>query len=392
LVITEIALAVVLIVGSGLMIRAFWKLQQVELGFDPFNTLSFTVALPARAYQPPDRLRFSRSLLEKLAVLPGVRSVARSSGLPPLRPINANDTAIEGFQQTPDGPAQNVDYWNVVSDDYFKTLGIRTMEGRTFELSDRGENAQRVVVINRAMARRFWKESPIGRRVSPGSSNQPNWFTIVGVVEDTKNIGVDRPAGTELYFPEQQIATLLGGFLVTQNFVVRTTGDPSLVAAAVSGAVRDLDPALPIFRMQVMSDLVADSLVRPRFLSILLGVFSAIALALAAVGIYGVMAYSVSQRTQEIGVRMALGARTSDVLKMILGQGIKLAGAGVVIGLAGAFALTRVMSTLLFEVSVTDPTTFAAVVTLLAVVALLACYIPARRATRVDPIVALRVE
>jgi putative ABC transport system permease protein len=174
--------------------------------------------------------------------------------------------------------------------------------------------------------------------------------------------------------------------------VVRTTGDPMLIAATVSGVVRDLDPALPIYRMQSMSDLVADSLVRPRFLSILLGAFSAIALALAAVGIYGVMAYSVSQRTQEIGVRMALGARTSDVLKMVLSQGVKLASAGVAIGLAGAFALTRVMSTLLFEVSVTDPATFAAVVVLLAVVALLACYIPARRAMKVDPLQALRHE
>jgi predicted permease len=388
LVITEIALAVVLIVGSGLMIRAFWKLRQVDLGFDPFNTLSFTVALPTRAYQPLDRIRFSHTLRERLAAIPGVKSVAMATGLPPLRRIGAIDTGIEGLQQTPDGPAQNVDYWNTVSEDYFKTLGIRTIEGRTFELSDRNENAQRVLVINQAMARRFWKGSPIGRRVNPG--NFGNWFTIVGVVEDTKNIGVDKPAGTELYFHEQQAATLFGP--ATRNFVVRTTGDPMLIAATVSGVVRDLDPALPIYRMQSMSDLVADSLVRPRFLSILLGAFSAIALALAAVGIYGVMAYSVSQRTQEIGVRMALGARTSDVLKMVLSQGVKLASAGVAIGLAGAFALTRVMSTLLFEVSVTDPATFAAVVVLLAVVALLACYIPARRAMKVDPLQALRHE
>jgi putative ABC transport system permease protein len=173
---------------------------------------------------------------------------------------------------------------------------------------------------------------------------------------------------------------------------VRTAGDPTRIVAAVNDAVHGLDPSLPIYRMQPMSDVVADSLVRPRFLSILLGSFSAIALVLAAVGIYGVMAYSVSQRTQEIGIRMALGARALDVLSLVLGQGIKLAGAGVVIGLAGAFALTRVMSTLLFEVSVTDPATFAAVVVLLAVVALLACYIPARRATKVDPMIALRYE
>jgi len=391
LVVTEIALAVVLIVGSGLMIRAFWKLRNVELGFDPTNVLSFTVALPGRAYPVPEQLRFSHTLREKLAALPGVKSAAMSSGLPPLRQINANDTGIEGFVPTPDGPAQNVDYWNIISEEYFKTLGVRVVEGRALEPSDRNENAQRVAVINQAMARRFWQGSPIGRRVNPQVSNQPNWFTVVGVVEDTKNIGVDKPAGTELYFLDQQVAQLFGGN-TRQNFTVRATGDPALVAAAVRGAVRDIDPALPIFGMQAMTDLVAVSLVRPRFLSILLGSFSAIALVLAAVGIYGVMAYSVSQRTQEIGVRMALGARSSDVMKMVLTQGTKLAAVGVGLGLAGAFALTRLMSTLLFEVSVTDPATFTAVVALLAAVALLACYVPARRATKVDPMVALRIE
>jgi putative ABC transport system permease protein len=391
LVVTEIALAVVLIVGSGLMIRAFWKLRNVELGFDPTNVLSFTVALPGRAYQIPEQLRFSRTLRERLASLPGVKSAAMSSGLPPLRQINANDTGIEGFVPTPDGPAQNVDYWNVVSEEYFKTLDVRVVEGRAFEPSDRNENAQRVAVINQAMARRFWQGSPLGRRVNPQVSNQPNWFTVIGVVEDVKNIGVDKPVGTELYFLDQQVAQLFGG-VNRQNFTVRATGDPALAASAVRAAVRDIDPALPVFGMQVMTDLVADSLVRPRFLSILLGSFSVIALVLAAVGIYGVMAYSVSQRTQEIGVRMALGARSSNVMKMVLAQGTKLAAIGVGIGLAGAFALTRLMSTLLFEVSVTDPATFAAVVALLTIVALLACYVPARRATKVDPMVALRIE
>jgi putative ABC transport system permease protein len=394
LVITEIALAVVLLVGSGLMIRAFWKLRNVELGFNPFNSLTFTVALTGTAYPPPAQQRFSQTLVEKLSSLPGVQSAAMAGGLPPLRPINANDTMIEGFVPTPDGPAQNVDYWNYISEDYFKTLGIRLIEGRTFELSDRNENAQRAVVINQALARRFWKDSPIGRRLSPsggGPNGQPNWFTIIGIVEDAKNIGVDKPAGTELYFLDQQVTALFGG-LSRRNYVVRTTGDPSQLAGAVRAAVRDLDPALPVYALQPLSDIVADSLVRPRFLSMLLGAFSVIALALAAVGIYGVMSYAVSQRTQEIGVRMALGARSTDVLKLVLGQGTKLAAAGVGIGLVGAFALTRVMSTLLFEVSVTDPVTFGAAVGLLGFIALLACYLPARRATKVDPLIALRYE
>ncbi|HMB29210.1 MAG TPA: FtsX-like permease family protein, partial [Blastocatellia bacterium] len=356
-----------------------------------FGALSFTIALPSSAYPIPEQLRFSQSLQSKLASIPGVKSAAMAGELPPLRPIDANDTQIEGFQPTPNSPAQNVDFWNVVSEDYFKTMGIRLTEGRLFEPPDRNENAQRVVVINQALAKRFWQGSPIGRRLNPQVSKDPNWFTIIGVVEDTKNLGVDKPAGTELYVLQPQVMTLFRG-MTRQNFVVRAEGDPTLVAGAVRAAVHEIDPTLPIFGMQTMSDTVADSLVRPRFLSLLLGAFSVIALALAAVGIYGVMAYSVSQRTQEIGVRVALGARSSDVLKMVLGQGTKLAAVGVGIGLAGAFALTRVMSTLLFEVSVTDPATFAAVVALLAIVALLACYIPARRATKVDPLIALRCE
>jgi putative ABC transport system permease protein len=393
LVVTEIALAVVLVVGSGLMIRAFWKLRQVDLGFNQFNALSFTLLLPPNAYPVPEHLRFSQTLLERLSALPGVTAAAMSIGreLPPLRPSDAGDIRIEGFQPTSNGPLQIVNYRNIVSADYFKTLDIRLVEGRLFEPADQGENAQRVAVINQAMARRFWQGSPIGRRVDLQLSSQTNWFTIVGVVEDTKNMGVDKPAGTELYQLDRQVVPLLR-VIFRQSYVVRTAGDPSLAAAAVRAAVREVDPALPVFDMQPMSDTVADALARPRFLALLLGAFSAIALALAAVGIYGVMAYSVSQRTQEIGVRMALGARSSDVLKMVLSQGAKLAGLGISLGLLGAFALTRVMSTLLFEVSVTDPVTFAVVVPLLAVVALLACYIPARRATKVDPMIALRGE
>jgi putative ABC transport system permease protein len=390
LVITEIALAVILVIGSGLMLRAFSKLRQVNLGFDSRNVLSFSVNLPSSKYQNPDRLRFAKELQEKLAGLPGVKSAAQAGELPPLRPIDANDTDIEDYQMRPDGPAENVDFWNLISEDYFKTLGIRTMDGRTFDLSDRNDNAQRVVVINQALARRFWQGSPIGRRINPGFAEPPVWFTVVGIVEDTKNLGVDKPAGTELYFLQPQLVSF--GVSPQMNFVLRTTGDPAAFSSTVRAAVRELDPGLPLYEMKTMSDVVADSLVRPRFLSLLLGAFSAIALALAAVGIYGVMAYSVSQRTNEIGVRVALGASTRNVLSLVLGQGLKLTLIGVGVGLVGAFLLTRLMRTLLYEVSATDPGTFLAVVLLLAAVALLACWIPARRATKVDPMVALRYE
>jgi putative ABC transport system permease protein len=391
LVVAEIALAVVLVVGSGLMIRAFWKLQNVELGFNPHSVLSFNVALPPSSYDIPNQLRFSQTLQERLAALPGVKFAAQTSGLPPLRPINANDTGIEGFIPTPDGPAQNVDYWNVVSEDYFNTMGIRAMEGRTFELSDRGEKAQRVVVVNQTMARRFWQGNALGKRINPGIANEPVWFTVVGIVEDTKNIGVDKPAGTELYFSEQQVIQPFGGNN-QQNFVVRTEGDPTRAMAAVRSAVRELDASLPIYGMQTMDEVVGDSLVRPRFLSLLLGLFSAIALLLAAVGIYGVMAYSVEQRTQEIGVRMALGAQTADVLKMVIKQGMVLTLIGVGAGLAAAFGLTQLIEGLLYGIGARDPVSFIGVTVLLTVVAFLACYIPARRATKIDPLVAIRYE
>jgi predicted permease len=390
LVVTEIALAVVLVIGSGLMIRAFWKLQQVNTGFDPNGVLSFSVNLPGTAYKNPDRLRFASAMEQRLASLPGVTSAALAGGLPPLRRINANDTEIEGFQQTPDGPAQNVDYWNVVGNDYFKTMKIKTIEGRVFEPSDDNDTAQRVVVVNQALAKRFWKESPVGRRVNPGFATPKVWATIIGVVEDTKNAGMDKPAGPELYLPSHQIAQF--GLSTNMNFVVRNDGDLRAVASSIHAVVREIDPSLPVYGLSPMSDVVAKSMVQPRFLSLLLATFSGIALFLAAIGIYGVMAYSVAQRTQEIGVRMALGAQRLHVLRLIFSQGFILLMIGMVIGLGGAFALTRLLRTLLFEITPTDPLTYSGVVALLIVVAFLACYVPARRATKVDPLVALRYE
>jgi putative ABC transport system permease protein len=390
LVVTEIALAVVLVIGSGLMIRAFWKLQQVNTGFDPNGVLSFSVNLPGTAYKNPDRLRFADAVEQRLASLPGVTSASLAEGLPPLRRINANDTEIEGFQQTPDGPAQNVDYWNVVGNDYFKTMKIRTIEGRVFEPADDNDSAQRVVVVNQSLAKRFWKGSPIGRRVNPGFADPKVWATIIGVVEDTKNAGMDKPAGPELYLPSHQIAQF--GLSTDMNFVVRSDGDPRAVASSIRAVIREVDPSLPVYGLSPMSEVVAKSMVQPRFLSLLLATFSGIALFLAAIGIYGVMAYSVAQRTQEIGVRMALGAQRQHVLRLIFSQGFVLLMIGVVIGLGGAFALTRLLRTLLFEITPTDPLTYSGVVALLIIVAFLACYVPARRATKVDPLVALRYE
>ena len=390
LVITEIALAVILVIGSGLMIRAFWKLQQVNAGFDPAGVLSFSLNLPAAKYKNPERLQFVNALEQKLNSVPGVASVSIASGLPPLRRINANDTEIEGYQPTPDGPAQNVDYWNVVGNDYFKTMKIRLLEGRTFEPQDENPNSMPVVIVNQALAKRFWQGSPIGRRVNPAFSEPKIWCTIVGVVEDAKNAGLDKPAGPELYFQVRQVANqFLGSNL---NFVVRSSNTSVPLESSIRNAVRELDPSLPVYNLSSMEELVSKSMVQPRFLALLLATFSGIALFLAAIGIYGVMAYSVAQRTQEIGVRMALGARPLHVLRLVLGQSLGMLLIGTVVGLAGAFALTRLMQTLLFEVTATDPLTYVSVIGLLTVVALLACYIPARRAAKVDPLIALRYE
>jgi putative ABC transport system permease protein len=388
LVVAEIALAVILVIGSGLMIRAFWKLQQVNTGFDPAGVVSFSLNLPGVKYNNDQRFQFVNSLEQKLNTIPGVTSAAIAGGLPPLRRINANDTEIEGYQPTPDGPAQNVDYWNVVGNNYFKTMKIRVLEGRTFETQDDNPNAMPVVVVNQALAKRFWMGSPVGRRVNPGFAEPKVWFTIVGVVEDTKNAGMDKPAGPELYFQVRQVASQFGGANV--SFVVRASSDSVPLEASIRNAVRELDPTLPVYNLWSMNELVSKSMVQPRFLALLLATFSGIALFLAAIGIYGVMAYSVAQRTQEIGVRMALGARPFHVLRMILKQSVGMLVLGTVIGLAGAFALTRLMRTLLFEVTATDPLTYVTVIGLLTVVALLACYIPARRAAKVDPLIALR--
>ncbi len=390
LVITEIALALILVIGSGLMIRAFWKLQQVNTGFDPAGVTSFSLNLPAAKYTSPQSLQFVTALQQKLSAIPGVSGVSMTSGLPPLRRINANDTEIEGYQPTPDGPAQNVDYWNIVGNDYFKTMKIRLVEGRTFEQQDDNPNAMPVVIVNQALAKRFWTGSPIGRRVNPGFNEPKIWCTIVGVVEDAKNAGMDKPAGPELYFQVRQVADQFLGPNV--SFVVRAGNDSASVENSIRNAVRELDSGLPVYNLWSMNDLVSRAVVQPRFLALLLATFSGIALFLAAIGIYGVMAYSVAQRTQEIGVRMALGARPLHVLRLVFRQGLGMLLIGTGIGLVGAFLLTRLMSSLLFEVTATDPLTYASVIGLLAVVALLACYIPARRAAKVDPLVALRYE
>ena len=388
LVVTEMALALVLLVGTGLMIRAFWKLQEVHSGIQPDRLLTMRVALPQPVYPDNARLRqFWTRVQERLAVLPGVESATAMSGLPPIRQINANDTQIEGWVQRPGGPIQNIDYWQITGRRYFETMGIRLIEGRYFDDRD-GDGAPLTVIVNQTTARAYWPgQSAVGHRVKPGF--QGEWRTVVGVVDDVKNAGLDKPTGTELYIPTLQSA---GFGLRAGSVVIRTKGDPAAIVGAARGVIRDIDASLPVSAIRTMDDVMSVAQARPRFLTLLLTLFAGVALVLAAVGIYGVISYSVAQRTSEFGIRMAIGAGPRDVLRMVLSQGLTLGGIGVLIGIAGALALTRLIRGLLFGISSFDPLTFIVMAALLIAVTLAACWAPAWRATRVDPTVALRYE
>jgi putative ABC transport system permease protein len=390
LVVGELALALILLIGTGLMLRAFWNLQQVRAGFDPAGVTTALLALPRLTY-PNDRARmgFWTRLEERVKALPGVESAALTTGLPPTKSAFFNSTEIEGFVPVRGGPVQNVDFPQTVSKDYFKTFGIRLVEGRLFDERDTA-GAPEVAIVNQTMARTFWRnDSPIGRRLRRGIGGTNVWCTVIGVVEDVKNHGLAEATGTELYYARGQ--TYAQG---DRNFfiAIRSHNNASTVMNALRRELRDLDPALPLAKIRTLDEVVSAAQSRPRFLALLLTLFSGVALALAAIGIYGVISYSVAQRTKEFGVRMALGAQRNDVLGIVLGRGMLLALIGVVIGLSGAFGLTRFLSKLLFGVTPTDPATFGVVSLVLVVVAFLASYIPARRATKVDPMVALRYE
>ncbi|MBI2688438.1 MAG: ABC transporter permease [Acidobacteria bacterium] len=386
MVVSELALALILLVGAGLMVRTFWKLQQVNIGLDPARVITMRLAMSQTQLQKPADVRqlWSR-LVERVQAIPGVEAASLATGLPPLRPLNADDTDIEGYVKKPGGPDANVSFYQGVGPGYFEMMRVPIIEGRALDARD-GTDAPGAVVINQTMARAFYgNESPIGRRLRRGRNDR--WRTIAGVAADVKNAGVDKPTGTEVYFPYVQADGVRNIYLL-----VKTPGDPRSIVGTVRAQIFQLDPTLPVAQVRLMSEVIDAATTRPRFLTVLLSLFSLIALALAAVGIYGVMAYTVAQRTQEFGIRMAIGAGSSDVLWMVLSQGMTIGLIGVGFGAAGAFALTRLLRQLLFGIDSFDPATFAITALVLTVVILAACYIPARRATRVDPIVALRYE
>jgi predicted permease len=392
LVIGEIALAVTLVIGAGLLLKSFWNLMAVDAGFDRSHLTTFRIALPPRVYRDTlRRVAFYDNLTRDLSSLPGVRATAAMSGLPPQRFINANDTDIEGYVPAPGEQQEpNIDYYQYATPAYFTTMRIPLVAGRGFGPQD-GPQSPPVAVINEAMAKRYYRsQSPVGRRIRPGGGGQ--WFTVIGVAKDVKQGGVDSKVGTELYLDYQQLPTYSGYVPPSLNVVVRSDLDKSALGPSIRRVVATLDPTLPIVQMRSMDDVFGDSVARPHFLAELLGVFALVALVLSAVGTYGVLAYSITERFREIGIRMALGASGERVLRMVMREGLSLAIGGVVLGLIGAAAVTRLMSTLLFGVSPVDGTTFAAVSGLMLVVACLATFVPARRATRVDPLTALRAE
>jgi putative ABC transport system permease protein len=383
LVVSEVALCAVLLIGAGLLVRSFVRVVGSEKGFDTSRVLAVDLLLPPSVSDPARQAAFFEQLLERVRVLPGVEVASVVSHLP-LGGDNTNSGLnIEGRSATPEEPPLADD--RLIGADYFRALHIPVLRGRGFTPQDR-EGAPRVAIINESLARRFFPgQDPIGRRIDMNWKSS-GWQEIVGVVGDVKHDGMDLPVSPTVYVP----------FLQTPDsgmtLVLRAKGDPLALVGAVRAQVYALDKNQPVSRLRTMEALVSESMGPRRFSMALAGGFAVLALLLAVVGIYGVIAYSVSQRFHEIGIRMALGARRADVLRLVVGQGFRLVLAGLALGLAAAFPLSRVLSRFLFDVSPSDPFTFAGIPLLLAGVALVASYLPARRAARIDPLTALRVE
>ena len=383
LVIIECALAVVLLIGAGLLIKSFIKLQSVDPGFDEKSVLSLRIDLSRAKYQQEEQaLNFFEQLQQRVAALPGVEAVGMTTELPLAGQPNDAPFYIEGRPPQNLTQSPNADFRRV-NHDYFRAMRIPLVKGRYFTEQEVQQTA-RVAIISSQLARRFFpNEDPIGQRLRiEFMGREP--FEIVGIVGDIRHRGLNIDLYQTLYLPDLR--------MVWKNLVIRTSVEPLSLVAAVRKVVSDIDPDQPLSDIKPMEQWVSESVAQPRFRTLLLGIFAFLALTLSVVGIYGVMSFVVVQRTQEIGIRVALGAQTRDVLKLIIGQGIVLTCIGVAVGLIAALGLTRLMSTLLFQVSAKDPLTFGLIVLLLIAVALLACYIPARRATKVDPIVALRSE
>lgn len=388
LVVSEVALALVLLVGAGLLINSFARLSQIDPGFRTENLLTMNVSLPGTRYSDRDRrAAFYDQILERIKSLPGVESAGIVTNLPLTFRGNSNFFIIEGRPELP-VDRMPLAVTRVINPDYFRTMGIPLVGGRGIEAQDTRDSLP-VVVITEATARVHWPgEDPIGKRMKMGLYDTPTpWLTVVGIVKDVYQFDLTTEPWPQVYLPYTQHTSF-----APRDLVIKTTHDPLQMTAAVRNSIWEVDRDQPVSNVSTMGDIVSESLARQRFNTSLLAVFAFVAVLLAAVGIYGVMSYLVTERTREIGIRTALGADRADILKMVVGQGFKLVGAGIVLGLAGALALSRVMTSLLYGVSATDPATFVIITVVIAFVALIANYIPAYRASRIDPMKALRHE
>jgi putative ABC transport system permease protein len=381
----EVALALVLLAGSGLLTRSLIHLVSVDPGFNTHSLLTLRLSLSAKAYTKPEqKYAFLSELLGRARGLPGVRSAAAGTGLPTLGWWSLPGTDIEGQPEMPPGLRPDIPH-DVVSSDYFQTLGIPLLAGRGFDAQDRPTTLQ-VAIVNQAFVREFFSgQNPIGkhvgRRTPPGS-----WREIIGVVGNVRQLGPSQRESPEIYTPYQQEPV---GEI---NLALRAATNPLALVAPVKAAIQAIDPAQPVYDIATMDERLSESASPQRFNALLVGVFALAALGLAGVGIYGVLAFSVARRTPEIGVRMALGARRAEVLKLVVGEGLRLCGVGVVLGLAASVPLTRLLRSVLFGVSPSDPFTLTAASAALVLVAGIACYIPARHAVMIDPMTALRHE
>jgi putative ABC transport system permease protein len=386
LLVAEVGLALVLLIGAGLMLRTVSRLTEQDPGFDARDLLTVRFILAGNAYNVEKRRAFYAECMEKVGGLPGVESAALTLSLP-IEGSNWNSVFIVADKPVPPRSELPSSAFIPVSANYFETLGIRLLRGRAFTEAD-NSNPSQVIVINQTLADRLWPgEDPVGKRLKQGwPEDELPWREVIGVVADVKLEGIDRETPLQTYLPITQEPSR------SVAVVARTSSNPLAIAAIVEQTIRSIDNDLPVFNTRSMDQLMGNAIGQQRLLMVLLAGFALLALTLAAVGIYGVMSYTVTQRTHEIGIRMAMGARPRDVLLMIVGQGMMLTVAGATIGLAAALGLTRLMSSMLFGVSATDPATFAVLTLILAVVAFFACYLPARRATRVDPLIALRYE
>ena len=393
LVIAQVALAVILVVGASLLIQTVYNLTRVDAGFDRSRLVTFSMTLPMASSDPDTRAQADQRILDGLRAVPGVLRTAAMSGLPPNRAPDAIATPIENLTTDDDSARAIIDYYQLVIGDYFDTMGIPIVAGRGFEPSDNTSHNM-VAIVNETLAKRLWKNrNPIGQRLRPSGSSvggaaDDAWHTVIGVAKDVRQRGVERPPGGELYLSLDQH----GVAPPTMNVVIRTTLSPAALSRTIQRVVREVDAGVPVVRLRDMDSVFEESIRRPRVLAQLLGIFGGLALLLAAIGTYGVLSHMVTERRREIGIRVALGATSADVLTQILKQGLQVTALGLTIGLAGAFAVNRLIASLLFGVQPTDSVTIAYVIATITAVAVVASWLPAWRASRLDPNVVLRDE